>query len=139
MNYKKLYICNIIYNIICTWILRIGVACVDNRKPVISLVLLTHLICKIIRGVTSTWLLQCQVGNGDKTDMFRGVTSTWLLQCQVGNGDKTDMSYRLVTLRGNVYMCLFISKSFSGSDIVYFGEIKRWRLYVLTFSEMEFP
>jgi len=36
-------------------------------------------------------------------------------------------------------MYLFISKSFLGSDIVYFGEIKRWRLYVLTFSEMEFP
>jgi len=38
---------------------------------------------------------------------------------------KTDVSYILVTLRGNVYIYLFILKAFSGSDLVYFGEMKR--------------
>jgi len=37
----------------------------------------------------------------------------------------TDVSYSLVTLRGKVYMYLFIFEAFSGSDIVYFGEMER--------------
>jgi hypothetical protein len=36
---------------------------------------------------------------------------------------KTDVSYNLVTRRGNVYMLIHL-KAFSGSDIVYFGEMK---------------
>jgi len=33
---------------------------------------------------------------------------------------KTDMSYNLVTLRGKVYIYLFILKAFLGSDVTLF-------------------
>jgi hypothetical protein len=38
---------------------------------------------------------------------------------------KTDASYSLDALRGKVGMYLFILETFSGSDIVYFGEMER--------------
>jgi hypothetical protein len=45
--------------------------------------------------------------------------------------EKSIASYSLDTLRG-YFMCLFILKAFSDSDIVYFGEMKHWRWSVVT-------
>ena len=44
-------------------------------------------------------------------------------------GDSTYQT--IVTLRGKVYKYSFILKAFSGSEIVYFGEMKHWRWYVV--------
>ena len=50
----------------------------------------------------------------------------------------TDVAYSLVTLRGKVdIIYLFILIAFSGSDIVYFGEIKHCAKFVTDLRQVE--